>query len=65
MYKRITHDEYYIMVNYIGGWEHELTELTLKDAKDQVKTYRQNCNYPVKWIKVRVKNEPATDNNNQ
>jgi hypothetical protein len=57
MYVRKTADEYQIQGNYGYGWETETTEETLKDAKAQLKCYRENVNYPVRIKKVRVKIE--------
>lgn len=55
-YTRTTHDEWQILVNYGQGWEHEVTEFTWKEAREQKKCYNLNCDYPVKIKKVRVKN---------
>ena len=56
-YKRKTTDEWQIHVCYGShGWEHETTEESWKDARAQVKCYRENApQYPVKVIKRRVK----------
>lgn len=57
-YARKTEDEYRLMINYgFGhGWEHETTEETLREAKEQQRTYRGNCpEYPTKIVKKRVK----------
>ena len=56
MYKRKTKDIYIIMSNYGYGWEEELFEATYSEAKQQVKTYKENCkNAQYKIIKKRVK----------
>ena len=56
MYDRITKDEYQIQGYYIGyGWETETTEDTYKDAKTQVKCYRDNVAYPIRIVKKRIK----------
>jgi hypothetical protein len=52
-YTRKTKDVWYILVNYGHGWEHETTEDTWKEAKDQIRCYRENCSYPVKARKTR------------
>ena len=56
MYIRKTFDEYHLFVDYGygDGWEHEVTEDTLKEIRKRVKEYRANCQYPVMWKKVRV-----------
>ena len=57
MYKRTTRDEYQIHVNYGHGhsWEHETTEETFKDARNMKQDYVNNCPYPVRIVKKRVK----------
>lgn len=56
MYKRKTKDVYMMMSNYGYGWEEELTEDTYKEAKQQIKTYRENCkNAQYKIVKKRIK----------
>jgi hypothetical protein len=57
MYIRKTVDEYRIMVNYGQGWEHVHTEDTPKAAREQAGLYRENCAYPVKIAKKRVRRE--------
>ena len=54
-YTRKTTDEYRLMVNYGQGWEHEITEESYKEAKIRKKEYDDNCNYPVKIVKKRIK----------
>ena len=47
-----------MMSNYGYGWEEELTEDTYAEAKEQLKTYRENCkNAQYKIIKKRIKAE--------
>lgn len=55
-YKRKTRDEWHIEVNYGygDGWEHECTEHSFRAARDQVRTYRENCDYPVRMRSRRV-----------
>lgn len=48
--------EWHIEVNYGAGWEHEVTEDSLADAREQVSVYRANCQYAVRAVKRRVKN---------
>jgi len=56
MYKRTTEDEYTIQGNYEQGWEDVTYEATLKEAKAQLKTYRDNeSGIPHRIIKRRVK----------
>jgi len=57
MYIRKTIDEYEIQGNNGYGWECETTEETYKAAKEQLKCYRENVNYPVRIVKKRVKKE--------
>jgi hypothetical protein len=57
MYQRKTKDEYQIQVRYGEryGWEHETTESTWKEAKEQRRVYRENApQYPVRIVKKRV-----------
>ena len=45
-----------MMSNYGYGWEEELTEDTYTEAKEQLKTYRENCkNAQYKIVKKRIK----------
>ena len=37
-----------IMVNYGQGYEYEIFEESLSEAKKRLKEYRENCSYPVK-----------------
>ena len=37
-----------LYVNYGQGWEYELFEETLREAKQRAKEYRENTSYPVK-----------------
>ena len=55
-YQRKTRDEWQILVNYGygDGWEHEVSEDSYREARDQVRTYRENCPYPVKMRCKRV-----------
>ena len=56
MYKRKTVDCYAIESFYEGyGWSIECNCEDLKDAKVQLKTYRENVNYPVRIKKWREK----------
>ncbi|MBQ2347266.1 MAG: hypothetical protein II388_02700 [Clostridia bacterium] len=43
MYKRKTYDEYEIETNYGYGWEVELTESTMKEAKQRKREYMENA----------------------
>jgi len=42
-YIRKTHDEYDIEGLYDGVWSVETTELTLREARQTMKTYSENC----------------------
>ena len=55
-YIRKTKDVYVLLSNYGYGWEEELEEETLKEAREQLKTYRENCpNAQYRLRKKRVK----------
>lgn len=41
-YKRKTRDRWDIETNYGYGWEAETSEYTLKEAREQLKCYRDN-----------------------
>ena len=50
-----TIDEFQIHVNYGQGWEYEIAEETLREARFRIKEYRANCpEYPVKIVKRRI-----------
>ena len=56
-YTRKTKDIYILLSNYGYGWEEELTEDTCKEAKEQLKTYRENCphaQYKIKCKRVLI-----------
>lgn len=54
-YKRKTADEYQLHVNYGYGWEHELSEYTLEEARQRRKEYAENCpQYPTRIVKKRI-----------
>ena len=60
MYKRKTVDCYAIEGFYEGyGWDIECNCEDYKDAKVQLKTYRENVNYPVRIKKWREKIKEA------
>ena len=42
-YIRKTYDEYEILTNYGYGWEVEITEPTMKEAKQTVREYKENA----------------------
>lgn len=42
-YQRKTRDRWDIMTNYGYGWECETSEYTYKEAKEQLKCYRDNA----------------------
>ncbi len=54
MYQRKTRDEWHIEVNYGYGWEHEVTEDSWREAREQLRTHRANCQYAVRAVKRRV-----------
>lgn len=45
-----------IQGNYGQGWEDETEESNLKDAKAQLRTYRENSQYPCRLIRRKVEN---------
>lgn len=59
MYKRKTRDVWELQANYGygDGWEYVLEEDTLREAKEQLATYKKNVTYPVRIVKKRVKIE--------
>jgi hypothetical protein len=59
-YIRKTRDVFELHVNYgYGhGWEHELSEATLRDARARQREYRDNCpEYPTKIRRTRERIE--------
>lgn len=53
-YKRKTRDVWRIYVNYGCGWEYEIAELTLEEARKRMREYELNCpQYPVKIVNGR------------
>jgi hypothetical protein len=54
MYQRKTADEYQIQGRYCHGWEVVTIESTWKDAKCQLKTYRENTPELYRIVKKRV-----------
>ncbi len=53
MYVRKTVDRWDIETNYGYGWEVECSEYTLKDAKMQLRCYRDNISGLVRLVKRR------------
>ena len=56
-YIRKTYDEYEIQGFYYGQWELETTESNYRDAKAQIKLYRENqpeVAHRIKKIRVRI-----------
>ncbi len=54
-YKRKTRDCWRFYVNYGQGWEHEITEFTFAEMKENRKAYRTDCKYPLKIVRGREK----------
>ncbi len=52
-YIRKTRDEFQIHQNFGDGWEEVSCYETRKEAKQEMKEYRENQPYPVKMIKRR------------
>ena len=63
MTKRKTIDIWEIWVQHDGTWECDCIELTRKEAREQYKTYVQNCVFPVKIRKRRIKPENLASHN--
>jgi len=58
MYKRKTEDEWEIQGNYTGEWEMVTTETSRKDARQQIKIYREEePGIAFRYVKKRVKKE--------
>lgn len=55
-YIRKTHDEYEVQGNYGEGWDLETVEMTWKEAKTQLKCYRENGCGEYRIVKKRVPN---------
>lgn len=53
---------YKIYVNYGYGYEYECFELTRQEMKNQVKCYKENCNYPLKVTYARELNPDYINN---
>lgn len=53
--QRKTKDEWHVEVNYGNGWELECVEESRKDAVEQRRCYHQNCQYPVRICKRRIR----------
>lgn len=47
---------YKLQSNYGQGWETECFEYTLKEARQQLRTYRENSPYPVRIVGAREPN---------
>lgn len=60
--KRKTIDVWRFYVNYGQGWEHEATELSRADMKENRKAYRENCIYPLRIVRGRdrIENPPTS-----
>ena len=54
-YVRKTVDCWRFYCNYGCGWEHEITEYSLKDMKENRKAYQENSPYPLKIVRGREK----------
>jgi len=56
---------YKILVNYGYGWEYEIFEETLKEAKQRIEEYRENCpQYSVKLSQGRESNPDYVNDTN-
>lgn len=54
-YTRKTKDCWRFYCNYGQGWEHEITEYTYAEMKENKKAYRENSSYSLKIVKGREK----------
>lgn len=54
-YTRKTQDEYSIQGYYCHGWEEVTVEETWKEAKAQVKCYRENEPYSFRIVKRKIR----------
>lgn len=54
-YQRKTKIEYQLWSNYGYGWEHETTEDTYQELKEQIKCYKANSSGHFKMVFKRVK----------
>lgn len=61
-YKRKTRDTWEIWTNYGYGWEHECTENTWKEAREQLKCYRENT--PGSMVRAKKRREKIDDADN-
>jgi hypothetical protein len=52
-YTRKTKTCWRFFVNYGQGWEHEVTEYTVPEMKDNRQAYFENCKYPLKIVRGR------------
>lgn len=60
-YKRKTYDEYEIQGNYGYGWDMETVEENYKDAKAQLKCYRENGSGSYRIVKKRIRYEDTSN----
>jgi hypothetical protein len=58
MPKRKTVDCWRFFLNYGAGWEHEITEYTFADMRENRRAYRENCNYPLEIRRCRERATP-------
>lgn len=56
--QRKTRDTWQLHVHYGQGWEHEVTEFTLREARQRQREYRENC--PEYRTKIVLKRERIT-----
>jgi len=45
-----------LYVDYGQGWEYEIFEDTFSGYRENKRLYKENCNYPQKWVEARVPN---------
>ena len=61
-YTRKTRDEWQMWPNYGYGWEHEISEDSWRELRDQLKVYRANCpqySFRAKKVRIPIESEAA------
>ena len=62
-YQRKTRDVWRFYVNYGNGWEHECTELTRAEMRENRRAYQKDCRYPLRIVKGREPIEKEVSSN--
>ena len=61
MRTRTTIDCWRFFVDYGNGWEHEITEFTREDMQENRKAYAENCQFPVRIKRGRMKRSELSE----